>query len=356
LACVLGDVLVRGLVRIPLVRLGVAWILVGCGSSAESHPGGGSGAGTAGGGSAGAAAGGMAGSTAAGGASGSGVTGGAAGSSTGGGSGSPGLDCSGAFGPPTGVLSVPGAEIGGLTLSADELEMIYGVGPLLADSPRGFVRSVRSSTAEPFSAGTALPELDAVCQPTDYRSGDLSSDGLSFYFVCYASFESPAVELRVARRAAPGIPFVVDAQSYGSIFTGPSISADELTLYTSAQGSLDAPGGPPIVHTRASRDVPFGAGTPLTALGVMYTPDVSEDGLWLFGSRTALSTSPPQLIASQRSSLVEPFGEPSVVLTREAMGSLGSAAISADCRSLYYVDVASDGTGSLTYTAMVLRR
>jgi hypothetical protein len=238
-------------------------------------------------------------------------------------------------------------ELGGLTLGPGELELLYGAGPVGMTTPRGFYRSVRANRDQPFTPGEPVPELDATCgDATLLRSGDLSADGLRYYFTCYATFESGPAPLRVARRSSSSAAFVVDAESRGTVGAGPSISADELTLFTSPSALQ----GVPLVHSRGTTNEPFGTGTALGGLVDLFTPEISPDGRFLFAARG------PQLVVSEH--VGDTFSAPQVVHQKDpSAGAMGSPAISSDCRSLYFVDVANvPEAGGVVYTAMVLTR
>jgi hypothetical protein len=134
------------------------------------------------------------------------------------------------------VLELPGQSIGALSLGPGELELIYVSAPIDAEpqSPT-YQRALRSSTAEPFPAGTPLPELDEACAEARFaRSGDLSLDGLRYYFVCYdADSPSSTGTLQLAERERLDAPFVVSTTFFGFVSPGPTLGPDELELITS---------------------------------------------------------------------------------------------------------------------------
>jgi hypothetical protein len=249
------------------------------------------------------------------------------------------------------VLSIANTEIGSLALSADELELIHTSASPVGTTQSGFVRSVRASKDVPFGPGEPLTSLDAACaDPMLLRSGDLSADGLRFYFVCYPS-SGALSELRLARRTTPTSPFVVDATTYGLVRSGPSISRDELSLYTSPE---PVEGARPNLHLRSSTSVPFQDASLLAGLENVMTPDVSSDDRFLFGTNSN-STLASTLVVSERPTPTDAFGSPQTLFTAPDLKTgLGSAAISDDCRSLYYVVVTVDSTTS--FSVMVMKR
>jgi hypothetical protein len=331
-----------------VIVLVAAVLPLGCGgdSDNEREPGGNAGTGMlARGGSGGAPIGG----------GGGGATAGVSNAGNGGAGGNPTTDCSGSFGTPSVVLSVPGLEIGSLAPSSNELELIYQAATQAETYTSHFYRSVRASKDVPFAPGTPLPELDAACADVTLgRSGDLSADGLTFYFVCYRfdTEPDPMAELHVARRPSPSAAFVVDAMTYGTVRPGPSISTDELTLYTSSN-FLDTMGVN--THVRTSTSTAFGSAAFLSALERVITPDVSSNGLFLFGSLTG-GEGPSALVVSTRASTSDMFAPHTPLLTAPDQTNIfGSPAISSDCRSLYYVSVNASSMPSI-YTAMVVKR
>jgi hypothetical protein len=351
-----------GLARPTLTRmrwLGV-WVLApalacACGGAEEPPDGG---AGTSSAGTNPTGTGGAAGTSASGGTagagSGSGGGSGASGTSGGGSGGVPSGSCSGTFGAPTVVLELPGQRFGSLSLGPGELELLYATSDysMLPELP-SYRRSVRTSTSVPFPEGQPVPELDAPCDPTFERSGDLSLDGLRYYYVCYSLEEPMTVPLRIARRASLDAPFVVDERTYGDVGTGPSLGPGELELFTSP---AEFQSTPTLRHERPDQDAAFGASSELMGL-TLVTPELSADGRFLFGALYGLDTDVQRLMMAERASNGVQFGSPVPVITAATDEIVGSAAISADCRSLYYISVLPDGDlGNLLYRMVVVKR
>ncbi len=337
----------RNLPRVSWSKaVALALLLAACGGE--------SGAGDAGA-SGGSPAGGRAGTSGGAGASGTaGATGSGGSSSAGAGNGGTGatIDCEGDFGNPRPILTAPEDEVGSLSISADELELVYALGPGPENQgARSFFHSVRPNKQAMFPAGDALPSLNVACgDDALYRSGDLSADGLSYYFVCYASGDAAPTDLHVARRASRADPFAVDATTYGQVSSGPTVDSTELLLITSP---TNAQTGAPLAFTRADTSSPFSNGTALTGLESLVTPDLSSDDRSLFGSSRTASTLSSIQVAT-RSAPGGAFGAPVALLT-DTTGVLnyGSPAISADCRSLYFVSLSGP---PYVYTAMVMQR
>ncbi len=315
---------------------GVFCLAIGCGGDGAdaSNQAGGAG-GTAGssssGGSGTSGAGGSAGT---GGSSGGAAGNGNAGSGNAGSSGSGALDCSGTFGTSRVLLSAaPNDELGGVTLSPDELELFYSsITPAAVDGSH-FYRSTRASKADVFMLGTTVPELDAACESGQRRTMDLSHDGLRAYLVCVPP-EGPAYggSLRIADRPSLGAPFVLRTMTYGEIGNSPSISRDELTLYTTQpDGSYDYIQR----YERGTTSEAFGPAEDLSlgSFDFPSSPDIGPDDLSLyFGMNTTVGV-------ATRASTEADFGVATELFTIASPSAGGSPEISRDCRSLYYINL-----------------
>jgi hypothetical protein len=133
------------------------------------------------------------------------------------------------------VLEAPeNYELGSLSLGPGELELIYATASF-GEPPElpTYRRSVRASTSVPFPQGEPIPELDAACDPTFDRSGDLTLDGLRYYFACHSRDLQGLAPLRMATRASPSAPFVLDQRTYGDVHRGTTVAPGELELITS---------------------------------------------------------------------------------------------------------------------------
>lgn len=245
----------------------------------------------------------------------------------------PGFDCSGTFAGTGVVLQAPsGATLSSPVLSSDERELFY----VQYDEPYAghFRRSTRASRAGRFPDGSVVPELDAACAARDYRSLDVSLDGLRAYIVCFASLDGgTAGDLRVAERRSPGEPFVLRTDALGWVGASPALSRDERRLYSS---SPEGEGEAPRVYTRATRDGAFVAEAFIPGLAgtEMAAPEPSPDELTLFGAESA------SIVAASRATADSAFGAPVPILSPpNGTWLLGAPELSADCRSLYYVAV-----------------
>lgn len=338
-------------VRVSNHFLIIAWIaLLGSGAAGC----GGEGTESAMGGSAGSSNGGsQAGSGGAAGGGGASADAGRAGQATDGGSGGKGggagLDCSGSFGAPKTLLSVPsGDELASVSVSPDELEAFYTL--THADGSVTFQRSRRASKDAVFPAGSSVPELDALCNPTDLRGLDLSPDGLRAYAVCIPAAVLPFVgALHLLKRESLSSPFVADAMTFGSVGSSPAISHDELTLYTSSDYN---PGTDPSRrYTRANVQAAFGKSETIAGLETDITtaPDPAPDDLALFMGRASA------LVMATRTTSADPFGAPTTLVPRTDLTAFGSPDISQDCRSLYFVGVDFTDKKNI-YSLQVLNR
>jgi hypothetical protein len=344
------------LVLAALVAAAVSTSACG-GSSGDDDAASGAGGSAASGGTSGGSGGSGDGGKSAAGGSGSGADGsgsGTGGSSQGGGAGAsgsagtPAADCTGTFGEPTLVMDGAGERLGGLTLSADELELIYEDAPMDDTEAHHFRRSVRTSADELFPPGEELRELDDAClSPTEVRSGELSSDGLRFYFGCYQGLTDEPQPIRVARRKALDAPFVLDSEAFGTSHTGLALDADELMIVTSPATK----GGPLFAYTRATTSDVFGPELTLIGLDGLITPDLSSDGQRLFASRYT-DVNQNSLVTAERTGPTTFSTALTIRQLEDPVNVVGSPTISADCHSLYYVSVTTDRA----YSIMVMRR
>jgi hypothetical protein len=250
------------------------------------------------------------------------------------------------------VLEMAATSFSGLTVSPDELELIYSAGPT-DGYDQGFFRATRASKADVFSMPVALPELDAACGvSTLTRSGDPTFDGLGFYFTCYDS-ASPgsASELLYARRPSLDAPFVVEPIDYLIVDRGPSVSRDELEIFA-ALGTA----GPTKRYTRSDATASFSRGEEVAGLEsyIIATPEIAPDGRTLYASQSVSNTW-YALVEATRSAPGAAFGPLTALLPEIMNETFGSPAISNDCRSLYFVHyVFQDSV--LTYRVEVMTR
>ena len=243
------------------------------------------------------------------------------------------FDCSGTFAEGDVVLEAPlGATLASPAVAADELELFY----VQYDRPYAghFRRATRSARDLPFADGGIVSELDAACLASDYRSLDLSLDGLRAYLVCFESLADGASgALHLAERGSRDEPFSL-VETFGHVGASPALTRDELSLYTSSpEGAENAP---PWSYSRSARDEPFVNGAPVAGLAnaEMASPEPSPDGLTLFGG---VST---RVAAASRATPDAPFGAPlTVIAPSDGTGLFGAPELSADCGTLYYVAV-----------------
>jgi hypothetical protein len=230
------------------------------------------------------------------------------------------------------------APVSALTLSPDELELIYNA-DILGGSNPALYSARRASKTDMFSNPVGLPELDAACtSPIHTRSGDLSFDGLTFYFACYLSTERKPTPLRVARRTSLDAPFVLEPEPIGELIAGPSVSRDELELFSAL---ADVPA------MRLGRDdisEPFGPAEPVAGFEMLAlaTPDIAANGRDIFVSQTTTGGSSYGIARATRSGPGAAFGPLEWVLPENPDEAFRSPAISNDCRSLYYVNDRAD--------------
>lgn len=229
-----------------------------------------------------------------------------------------------------------GIVLASITVSPDELELFYAFQE--AQDPWSFRHATRASKSEPFGSILPEPTLDEACAPDQQRNIDLSGDGLTAYIACYADvIDYIEGDLHLARRASLGASFAVDPMPYGMVGVSPSIGPGELELYTSGIGPADSP-EPPRRYSRASTATAFSTFETLSGVGtgIFTAPDAAPDGLTLFGHYGGTG-----LLMATRPSRTGSFGAASVIRPVTADGGLsyGSAEVSADCQTLYYVKI-----------------
>jgi hypothetical protein len=347
-------------VRVILVAL-LAAAVSACGpdgDDAASTGGAGQGGSAANGGSGGASGGASnGGRPSSGGASGAGeASGGASGSEddggvsgTNGSAGTPTADCTGTFGEPALVMDAAAMRVGGLTLRADELELIYEDRPTDdTAAEHHFRRSIRTRKDEMFPPGETLDVLDAACEDSTWaRSGELSNDGLRLYFGCYAGLTAEPQPIRLARRASLDEPFVLEEAPVGTSRSGLALDSDELMIVTSP--AIEE--GPLFAQTRATTSDVFGPAVTLIGLDGLLTPDLSSDGQRLFASRYT-EVNRNSLVTAERTGPTTFSTALTIRQLDDPVAVVGSPTISADCHALYYVSVAAGPE----YSIMVLRR
>jgi hypothetical protein len=218
------------------------------------------------------------------------------------------------------------------TLNAAETELLYAADG--EGSSLRYYRSTRASKSDVFESSEPIPELDAACASTDDRTIDVTGDGLRAYLVCYGPDNPESNVLRFAVRAALDAPFVLDEKSYGVVGPSAAIASGELTLYSSG---LTPSADPPLLFERTTTSEPFDAGTVIPGLEgtLLITPDVSADGLSLFGNQGGA------ISVATRASVHDAFSLPEVIIPAPESGDWVSVTVSENCRSLYAVMMAS---------------
>ncbi|HEY2410005.1 MAG TPA: hypothetical protein VGI10_28575 [Polyangiaceae bacterium] len=343
---------------VALFVLGTSFALIACGGSSSGGGSPGSGGSAASGGSSGSVSSGGASGGVTAGSGGASGSGGVSGSGVSGGGGAGGVittsnggACSGVnLTHTTTVLTAPAtADLASPTLSPDELEMLYAVGLPSATPPQDtwtIHRATRVSRATAFDTDIEVPELDAACPGSNRRDPTLSSDGLSVYIVCEAPDADNLLTgpLRRATRANRDAPWAVDATDFGTVGTSPSITGDQLTLWTSSIATGQAA---PSLFTRASIAAPFTNSTASINVPQASTPDISADGTLLFGADAS------KLLLSKRNAsgsfdVINPD-----LLARATVLPVGSPTQSADCGSLYFIEIDTLPTAATVWTISV---
>lgn len=256
------------------------------------------------------------------------------------------LDCTGEFGNP--ALALQGTDEDrpvSVSISHDELELFYVMDHKSTAEERYMVTR-RSSITEPFPAGSPVEELNALCPANEWKTMDVTDDGLRAYVGCGGTEALPQIVF-TARRSSRSAPFQLDDEPVlTKAGQSVSVASNELMAFTSGLPLNSAP----LVFTRSSPGEPFGAGLPIpgfeTAQNVT-TPDISSDGLHLYVNASG------DVAAASRARLSDPFGAMvPVVQHSDPDVILGSPAITIDCRALYYVEASNTSP----WRVLVVRR
>jgi hypothetical protein len=267
----------------------------------------------------------------------------AAGSGTGGSLGAGGGSCHGPYGQLQLVLAEETEFLmNGISLTADERELYYS---REENSIREVVRRTRASAGDMFGAVEPLPALAGVCGEAMRVNPDISEDGLTLYVTCTQEMPPGMSEgvspLRVARRRDRSSDFTLEAEPIGGVFASAGISADELTAYTDGEFF----GTAPRMFTRATKTEAFTG--PMAVPGIsnsgLRSPDISSDGLSLFGAITTPDET-LRIVRAQRDSTDAPFAEPTLLDLQPlpAGVAMGAPNVTASCL-LYVIARLMDG-------------
>lgn len=298
------------------VILGSVALTLGCGSDPGQPSGGGTQAGSSGASSGsgnnqgGADSAGTGGTTA--------DTGGSSGSDVGG---SDPVDCNGPFGSPELVLAVePPMDLGGPTITADELELFYSL-----DNGSGmasFVVAKRETELDAFSAGSPVLGLSGC--PTPLGTMDVSHDGLRLYYACWSD-GAAEVTVTLADRTDRLGEFTVQS-AIGTAGGSPAVDRAELILYSSGLN-----GRAPLRALRGQLSEDFAAAEGIEGLenSTLSTPAPSPDGLALYGAQAGA------LVVATRPDPASAFGAAKAIPGLPT--NAGAPVLTADCRTLYFV-------------------
>lgn len=329
----------------------LGWSTVGCGGASDTTDSSASGAGQGGGATAGSG--------------GTATLGGSAGAATGAGAGQGGASgapsskaCQGSYGPLTPLFTEASMfTVNGPSVTSDELLLFYSVGDnTVVELTQAVMFRQRASVADAFGPAQTLPELANVCLPNQHVNPDISEDGLTLYVTCTASMaiglpEGPS-QLRVARRNQRSASFVLDAEPVGSVLASAGLSADELTAYTGGE----VWGTAPQLFTRAAKSEKFGEAKPVPGFTLpLNSPDISADGLTLFGAAPSATTTRQLVRRATRASVSENFGAPTELDFGLPDNTFGAPNVTPSC-SLYVVMVAPPPGGGVSASSVQLAR
>ncbi len=199
-----------------------------------------------------------------------------------------------------------------------------------------------------FVLGTPVNLGPNVNTPAYEYDPSISADGLELYFQSNRTDGYGQSDLYVARRATGGdewqsVENLGPGVNTAAAESGPSISADGLTLYFNADRSDTLGGHDLYVTTRASRSEPWGKpvnlGPVVNSEFGDINPNISRDGLSLFFADVEGDTVAPRpggrgdtdIWVSTRASLSDPWGTPvNLGIPINSGWSDGSPDISAD--------------------------
>jgi hypothetical protein len=202
----------------------------------------------------------------------------------------------------------------------------------------------------PFQAPAVLTEASSA---GDEYYPDLAADGLSLY-VASDGFPSPlgSADIYVLTRSDASQAFGAPSNTAVSTSdwdTGPSISADGLTLFY-APYLNDGFTRDIWMATRVAPDQPFANAeriAPLSAPGEDRDPDISRDGLTLyFDSDRAGSIGGTDIWMSTRADLASPFGPPVRIAELSSPQTDRDPNVSADELVMYLASDRPGGPGN----------
>jgi hypothetical protein len=208
------------------------------------------------------------------------------------------------------------------TITGDELELFYVVGP--GDDEHPYVAR-RQSTQDTFEPGSLVVELD-VC--TNSVNLDVSQDGLRMYLACTDDLSADG-DLLLFERSTRSDAFALSG-AIGRAGLSVSLSDDELTLFYAPRvvGGMRR-------ATRASRADDFSAPAPVSEFSSLafYAPDLASDDLSLYGATE------DEIAVSTLSASSGQFSAPIVIV--DDSETSGAPAITQDCRKMYYIGIST---------------
>jgi hypothetical protein len=204
------------------------------------------------------------------------------------------------------------------------------------------MRARRDDKSDPFPAGEAITELNEQCSDLS-RAIDISDDGLRVYFGCAYDAVGPET-VYFGQRPDRSQPFTIDPMP---LVSGAGRQFDVTRSELVAFSSSNPIGASPLTYTRSAPMGPFGDGGPVLGLEttVFAWPTLANDDRTLFGTQSGVLVSTTRPAPDAAFGAVVPIPLPGTFYS--------SVAISADCRSLYYLNGLEDLT---VWNLEVLRR
>lgn len=238
-----------------------------------------------------------------------------------------------------------GTTYSGITpsISADELTIFLSI-DLGGTQSHDIFYATRLDKNSPF--GTVIP-LSGLNTSEMEWGPDISADGLSLYFARGINWNG---DIYVAKRATTADPFgtpqLITELSTSYAEMGPSISADDLSIYFA--GNMLGNISDLFMATRPDVNSPFSTPVALSSLNTAHNeaaPAISPDGLTIYFRRMYVGGMQQDIWSATRPDTNSPFGMPYLVaeLNYPGFSSYGPD-VSFDGQTIYF---ASDRPGSL---------
>jgi Tol biopolymer transport system component len=235
----------------------------------------------------------------------------------------------------------------GTAISADNLRIIFDSN--FNSSGYKVYEATRTNTQSMFSGVTALTAINST---VDAGNPTMTPDATALYF---SSARSGQDRIYRSERTTLAQPFSAPQLLPGMLATlapisGPSISADELTLYFNRDAN-DGNGDDIYVATRGAITDGWDTIAPVTAVNTSMAegvPSISSDGLELYFSRLTNGVGTDRIFVSRRASIATPFPAATQLVEIDMSSPESDPTISDDGTTLWF---ALYGTDADIYSA-----